>query len=77
MSEQIHRLDLRGLFCPEPVFRTKLAVDTLPVGSVLEVVADDPAAEEDIQRWSKRVGQTILSMQKSGKDIVFRIKKVK
>ncbi|MEM4165415.1 MAG: sulfurtransferase TusA family protein, partial [Nitrososphaerales archaeon] len=67
----------RGLYCPEPIFRTKMAIDTLPVGEVLEVVADDPASEEDIQRWANRVGHTILSIQKDGKDIRFLIKKVK
>ncbi len=72
-----NKLDLRGLYCPEPVFRTKMALDTLSVGEVLEVVADDPASEEDITRWANRVGHTILSIQKNGKDIHFFIKKVK
>lgn len=79
MSEQkaANRLDLRGLYCPEPVFRTKLAVGALQIGEVIEVIADDPASEEDILRWANRVGQSILSIQKNGKDIHFWIKKVK
>ena len=79
MTEQkiVNKLDLRGLYCPEPVFRTKVAVDALPVGEVIEVIADDPASEEDIPRWANRVGHNILSVQKNGKDIHFLIKKVK
>lgn len=72
-----NRLDLRGLYCPEPIFRTKMTIDALPVGEVIEVVSDDPAAEEDITRWVNRVGHTILSTRKNGKDIYFLIKKVK
>ena len=79
MTEQkiVNKLDLRGLYCPEPVFRTKVAIDALQVGEVIEVIADDPASEEDIPRWVKRVGHILLSVQKDGKDIHFLIKKVK
>jgi TusA-related sulfurtransferase len=72
-----NKLDLRGLYCPEPVFRTKIAVDALQLGEVIEVIADDPASEEDIPRWANRVGHSILSIRKNGKDIHFLIKKVK
>jgi len=72
-----NRLDLRGLYCPEPVFRTKIAVDALQIGDVIEVITDDPASEEDIPRWANRVGQSIISIEKNGKDIHFLIKKVK
>ena len=41
-------LDCLGLYCPEPVFRTRQEIDKLAVGQVLEVIADDLAAEEDI-----------------------------
>jgi TusA-related sulfurtransferase len=42
------KLDCLGLYCPEPVFRTRLALDEMEVGETLEVVADDPAADSDI-----------------------------
>ncbi|MDP2900158.1 MAG: sulfurtransferase TusA family protein, partial [Candidatus Bathyarchaeota archaeon] len=43
-------LDCTGLFCPEPVFRTRMALDELEPGQTLEVHADDPAAYEDLRR---------------------------
>ena len=43
-------LDCTGLFCPEPIFRTRVALDGMEKGQVLEVTADDPAAEEDLKR---------------------------
>jgi len=42
------KLDCLGLYCPEPVFRTRIEIDKLDVGQVLEVTADDPAAEEGL-----------------------------
>jgi TusA-related sulfurtransferase len=70
-------IDVRGLFCPEPVFRTKIEIDRLGIGNVLKVVADDPEAEEDISRWVTRNGHELVNFTKEGKDLVFLIKKVK
>lgn len=70
-------LDARGLFCPEPVFRTKVEMEGLSVGEVLQVVADDPAAEEDISRWAKRSGQQLLLLKPEGKDLYFYLRKQK
>ena len=47
-------IDVRGLYCPEPVFRTKMEVERLKIGDILKVVADDPESEEDISRWVNR-----------------------
>ena len=70
-------LDCIGLYCPEPVFRTRQEIDKLDVGEVLEVIADDPAAEEDIPRLVKRLGLEIVEMRKEKDQIHFFIKKIK
>lgn len=70
-------LDCIGLYCPIPIARTKQEIDKLEVGQVLKVEADDPAADEDIKAWSKRVGHEILKLEKEGKILTFYIKKVK
>ena len=70
-------LDCIGLYCPEPVFRTRQEIDKLAVGQVLEVIADDPAAEEDIKRLVKRLGHQLLSLRKEKDGFHFFIKKVK
>ncbi|MEX0656693.1 MAG: sulfurtransferase TusA family protein [Nitrosopumilaceae archaeon] len=77
MSVSSKKLDARGLFCPEPVFRTKIEIERMQVGDTLTVLADDPAAEDDISRWVKRNGHELLEMKKTDKDIEFSIKKVK
>lgn len=70
-------LDATGMFCPEPVFRTKIEIERMQVGQTLRVIADDPAAEEDISRWVSRSGHELLGMTKNGSKITFQIKKVK
>jgi len=70
-------LDCLGLYCPEPVFRTRQEIDKLAVGQVLEVIADDPAAEEDIKRLVKRLGHQLLELRKEENRLHFLIKKVK
>jgi len=49
----------------------------MAVGEVLEVLADDPAAEEDIKSLVKRTGHEILEISKKGDVLRFLIKKVK
>ena len=71
------QLDCVGLFCPEPVFRTRKEIDQLAVGKVLELIADDPAAEEDIPRLVKNLGLELLKMFKEDDEIHFLIKKTK
>jgi tRNA 2-thiouridine synthesizing protein A len=70
-------LDCLGLYCPEPVFRTRQEIDKLAIGQVLEVIADDPAAEGDIKRLVQRLGQQLLELRKENDRFHFLIKKVK
>jgi len=70
-------LDCLGLYCPEPVFRVRIELDKMNVGEVLEVLADDPAAEEDIKSLAKRLEQEFLNLKKEGNTLRFLIKKVK
>ena len=78
MSESTEKkLDATGLFCPEPVFRTKIEIERMQVGQILIVSADDPAAEDDISRWVTRNGHELLNLSKDDNVITFQIKKVK
>ena len=70
-------LDCIGLYCPEPVFKTRIELDEMKVGEVVEVLADDPAAEEDIKTLVKHLEQEILGITKEGNTVRILIKKVK
>jgi TusA-related sulfurtransferase len=49
----------------------------MEAGETLEVWADDPAAEKDIQSLAKRLGHEILEMRKEGNRLYFLIRKGK
>ena len=77
MTESAKTLDARGLFCPSPVMQTNVELSKMQVGEILTVLADDPAAEDDISSWARRLGHEIVKMEKIGNDIHFEIRKVK
>jgi len=78
MNEKVDKkLDCLGLYCPEPVFRTRLELDEMKVGETLEVLADDPAAESDIQSLVKHLEQEIISSKKEGNITRILIRKIK
>ena len=68
-------VDCTGLFCPEPIFRTRVALDDMEKGQVLEVTADDPAAEEDLKRLTKRLGHEVIEVRKNGDEVTLLIRK--
>ncbi len=71
----IHLVDCVGLYCPVPVMRAKEEIDRLEVGGLMELIADDPASAEDIPRWAKRTGHTLLAMRKVEEDYHFLLQK--
>ncbi|MFX1259443.1 MAG: sulfurtransferase TusA family protein, partial [Promethearchaeota archaeon] len=70
-------LDTTGLFCPEPLFEVRNLSEKIEIGQCFKVLADDPAAEEDLQRWAKRTGTEILDFTKEGDILTFIFKKKK
>lgn len=68
-------VDARGLFCPEPLFRAKTEIEFLNQGEILEVLADDPAAESDFSSWTKRTGHQLLVLERNGRDMRILIRK--
>ncbi len=67
-------LDCTGLYCPEPLFQTREQIDSIEEGEILEVLSDDPAAEEDLKRFAKRTGHEIIKFEKEGDILRFLIK---
>jgi len=76
-SKPTRTLDCIGLYCPEPVFKTRLELDEMKVGETLEVLADDPAAESDIRSLVKNLGQELVEVAKKGDTVQILIRKVR
>jgi len=49
----------------------------MQIGEILTVLADDPAAEDDIANWARKLGHEVVKMEKNGNEIRFEIKKIK
>jgi tRNA 2-thiouridine synthesizing protein A len=62
VSEPDLLVDARGRRCPLPVIDLARALPRVPVGSVLAVLADDPAAAADIPAWCRLRGQDYLGV---------------
>ena len=54
-------LDCLGQRCPLPVIALARALPGVPVGEVVRVLADDPAAANDIPAWCRMKGQELIS----------------
>jgi tRNA 2-thiouridine synthesizing protein A len=49
-------VDARGLRCPLPLVKTKLAMEKLGPGESLRVLATDPEAPIDLAAWAGDAG---------------------
>lgn len=68
-------LDCRGLLCPMPVIRTRQAIDDLPVGQVLEMVATDPGSKADMEAWTRQTGHELLAWERESEVYRYFIRK--
>ena len=53
-------LDCRGMLCPLPVIELGRRHTEVPVGAVVAVVTEDPAARTDVPAWCRMRGQEYL-----------------
>lgn len=67
-------LDARGLMCPMPIVQLAKKVKELKSGQVLELLADDIGAKEDVPAWCSRTGHQLLKLEEEGKLIRIYIK---
>ncbi|WP_122981973.1 sulfurtransferase TusA family protein [Actinoplanes teichomyceticus] len=54
-------LDCRGQRCPLPVIKLAKAIPQAAIGEVVRVLADDPAAANDIPAWCRMKGQEFVA----------------
>jgi tRNA 2-thiouridine synthesizing protein A len=49
-------IEARGVLCPVPIIRLARTASSLPPGSLVELLTDDPAAEFDVPAWCRLRG---------------------
>ncbi|MCH9683545.1 MAG: DsrE/DsrF/DrsH-like family protein [Deltaproteobacteria bacterium] len=67
-------LDFRGQRCPEPILGLARKTRSLPPGTELELVADDPAFRLDLESWCRSAGATIITLDPEGDAMRARIR---
>ncbi|MBQ6446565.1 MULTISPECIES: sulfurtransferase TusA family protein [Oceanobacillus] len=68
-------LDAKGLSCPMPIVKTKVAISELEEGQVLEVHTTDKGARNDIPAWAKSGGHELLKHEEENDVLKFWIRK--
>jgi tRNA 2-thiouridine synthesizing protein A len=61
-----HFLDLKGLNCPLPILKAKKALESLPRGDTLEILATDPGSAADFQAFCRTTGNELLEHDAEG-----------
>ena len=75
MSEFDTELNCEGLNCPLPILKTKKAIDGMSTGQLLKMSATDPGSVNDMDSWSKRTGNELVSHAEDSGVHTFIIKK--
>jgi len=68
-------LDLRGVLCPINFVKTKLKLESMDVGQVLEIVLDDGEPIQNVPKSIKEEGHKIVEVKKEGKHFRLKIEK--
>lgn len=70
------RINIKGEVCPYTLVKSKLAVEDIEVGQVLEILLDYPEAAESVPKAMLNYGHTVLKKEKiNPSDWIIQIKK--
>jgi len=67
-------LDVQGLLCPLPIVQLAKKVKEMKSGQILELIADDVGAKDDVPAWCNRTGHQLVSTATDGKKLLFYVK---
>lgn len=60
------KIDLKGEVCPYTFVKSKLALEEMRVGEILEVEVDHEPAVENVPKSMENEGQKVLAVEKIG-----------
>ncbi len=66
MAEEIKidkTIDIKGQVCPYTFVRSKLAIEKMKIGEVLEIIVDHKPAIENVPRSMENEGQKVLKVE--------------
>ena len=66
-------VDARGLKCPLPLVKTKLAIEDVRPGETVRVLATDPEAPIDLAAWADHAGHTFRELGPGDYELTKRV----
>jgi tRNA 2-thiouridine synthesizing protein A len=71
-------LDQRGRRCPLPIVELARTISDVPVGEILGVAADDPAARLDVPAWCRMRGHEYVGEHAAPDGVpVYRVRRLR
>jgi TusA-related sulfurtransferase len=58
------KINIKGLICPYTFVKSKLAVEDMEVGEVLEILLDYEEAARSVPKSMEELGQKVLKVEK-------------
>lgn len=68
-------LDVRGLYCPLPILKTKKILANMNCGEILRIITTDTNSVQDFQCFTKQTGNNLLFKIQANKEFIFFIKR--
>jgi TusA-related sulfurtransferase len=70
------KLDIRGQVCPYTLVRSKLGVEAIEVGQIIEILLDYPEASDSIPKAMLNYGHSVLKVEKiNDKEWIVQVRK--
>jgi tRNA 2-thiouridine synthesizing protein A len=69
----VRTVDARGLKCPLPLVKTKLAIEEVRPGETVRVLATDPEAPIDLAAWADHAGHAFRELGPGDYELTKRV----
>ena len=68
-------VDARGLLCPLPVLKLRKKLQSVPSGTLLQLLATDPAAVVDVPHFCMESGHELVEINDCGTVTAYSVRK--
>lgn len=69
------QVDCSGLQCPGPIMKVYETIKNINDGEIIKVSATDSGFAKDVEAWSRRTGNTLLKVEREGKNNIVYLQK--
>ncbi|MCD6548701.1 MAG: sulfurtransferase-like selenium metabolism protein YedF [Thermodesulfobacterium sp.] len=72
----MREVNAKGLPCPQPVIKTKEALESINIGEQIKVILDNETSLRNVQKFVNAQKHKIVSVEKKGNEYIIIIEKV-